>query len=384
MFNSHNKMAKKNSLEQRESQRNRFIDGLVVGQVISSSSSTEELTVSKIPTKVTVQHPFCSISSWDRAQPEAGSLINVEFNKESNTPIMIGYRNYDPEKLVSAYNEGNSLYRELAEGELERMSKGMAYTFHTDRPLQQVRAGICEETYDGEKGISFKKSTLFLSQLHLHVSARLEDECRLGVVRRYKTALTTKLIEAPKGETGFSKESTLVLLSSDGKLLDYREGHVVNDDGTHAMSSQTGNFLRVRKKVFTKNENYLLEEIDNKANVLIKFPTDATKGLNLDISNGSLQVSIGKDASIISTDQMLIKADGKSTATFGGYLTKLGIDAKHPLVFGDDFVKYLLQFLIEASVHTHPGTTPSPNMATACTNLASVLPNVVSRNVTCE
>ena len=389
MFNHNNVDSilrlKRNRKEQRNSLLN---DSQFIGRITSISGADELAAVSGVPSKVVITHPFLSLTSWDRAIPEVGSTIMVEYNKNINEAIMDGYRLLTPRDSIDNYKSGTGLYMELAPGEFQRLSSGMAYTFHGNRPIKESFAGLVGYRLDGDSNTYIEKSATFIREMHQHKVGTLEDFSLLGVVRRPVTSVTTKLIKDTI-DNCFAKENTLVLVNKKRKLLDYREGNVVSDLGIFDVCSFTGNTLRVQKKVFTINDNYTLKEIDTLGNIFIQTPSDAVNGIKVSISSGRLVMDVGKDLSLTVTKDTVmtsnanttITSTGNNTAEFGAYLTKLGLDASHPLIYGDSLVKALLQFLLSASVHVHPGVAASPDFAAACTTLASSLPNTVSRNV---
>lgn len=424
MFNATSAQSVRYQKQQRERQGNRFKQGDVYAQIKSISSSSEEIVAMGIPTKVQVTHPFLSLTSWDRAIPEQGTSISVCYNEEAGLPLMTMYRNIDPSEAISKYNSGSSLYKELSQGELDRMSKGMANTFHANRPVKYSRAGLVEQILNGDEMTLFERSPTFVWQLHQHKVATLEDEMRFGVVRRYKNSVDKVLIKVPiiEGGQGFAKEHSMILVNKLGTLIDRREGNVCDDSGVFLTHPTTGKNLRYQELIYTLLKNKYSKIIDLCGNCKIEYPMEATEGLDIDIPMGRFVANFGRDASITVTDKIdistsnklniestlettqtvgkaylltvkdkmelvstkdaTVKADGKSTMAVGGFLTKLGLDGSHPLLFGDTFVQKLIEFLVKASVHTHPGVPPSPDFSSACITLSTALSECVSRNVT--
>lgn len=399
MFNATSPKSITYQLQQRRQQQNKFVDGDVFAQIKTVSSSSEQIVATGIPTKVTITHPFLSTSSWDRAIPEQGSVISACYNKEAGLPLMTMYRNIEPSEAVSKYNSGNSLYKELSQGELDRMSSGMANTFHANRPVKYSRAGLVEQVLNGDEMTLFEKSPTYVWQMHQHEVATLNDEMRLGVVRRYKNSVDKVIIKnsIAEGGIGFAKEHSLVLVNKLGTLIDRREGNVCDDSGMFLTHPTTGFNLRYRELVYTMLQNYHSKIIDYNGNCKIEYPIEATDGLDVDIPMGRFVLNTGRDISITSLDKIdmstsntlniestlnsTIKANGTSTMSIGGFLTKLGIDGKHPLMFGDTFVQNLIEFLVSVSVHTHPGVPPSSEFSAACIKLSTALSQCVSRSV---
>ena len=403
MFNATSPSSIAYQLNQRKQQDNKFLGGDVFAQIKSVSSSSEEVVTNGVPTKITITHPFLSVSSWDRAIPEQGAVISACYNKEAGLPLMTMYRNIQPSELISKYNSGSSLYKELSQGELDRMSSGFANTFHANRPLIYNRAGLVEQILNGDEMTLFERSPTYVWQMHQHKVSTLDDEMRLGVVRRYKNPLEKKIIKnsVMEGGLGFAKEHTLVLVNKLGKLIDRREGNVCDDMGMFLMHPTTGFNLRYRELIYTILQHYHSKIIDFNGNCKIEYPVEATDGLDINIPMGRFQLKTGRDINVTAMDKVnistsmtmsieslldsKIEASGTSTMSVAGFLTKLGIrkesDVAHPLVFGDTLVEKLINFLIKVATHTHPSVPPSPEFSTACIELANALPSCVSKNV---
>lgn len=414
---------------------NKYLKGALLGQVLGISGFNEQARVFGFPTNVVIQHPFMSTHAWIRGLPEIGTPVMAEYNEESNEAIHTGYRNMDPSQALKEGAEGNSLYQELLPGEIDILSSGLNHQFLPNRPYDVRESGLVKSILDGDSSCFINKAVTYIDYLHQNEVATIKDTRIFGVVRRPETSVETRLVRAPESELGdfpnplakpgFAKEITHILNSKERILLDYREGHVVDDDGTSPVSNWTGNNLRLRKQLFNTNNEATKIEVDNLGNVDIIIPAKAENGIRLNVVSGSVQVTIGNELSIISEKNALYKANGDSTTTVesgylvetiekdikidakgnivqnsegnttlqalktstmtvGGFLTNLGQENKaiHPLLFGDTFIQAFMQLLVSLSTHVHPGiSTPSPDLAAACINLATQCPNFVSMNV---
>lgn len=380
-------------------------DSPTLGMILSVSGSDEQMSVSSSPSRVTIVHPFMSMTSWDRAIPEAGSTVFVKYNKDVNEPVMTNYRLLTPKESIDNYNSGTGLYMELAPGEFQRLSSGLAYTYHSNKMAKESFAGLVGYTLDGESNTYLEKAPTFVKLLHQHEVGTIKDTYRLGVVRRPVTSVTTKIVKDVLNNC-FAKEHTLILVNKKGVLLDYREGNVVSDLGTFDICSATGNQLRSSKKVYTSSSNYTLKEIDNLGNIFIKTSKDAVSGLNLDVTSGRFVGSIGKDLSLTVTNDISVlgnsdisltskksvKIDGstniditaKNINTLDGITINLGKKATHPLLHGDTFLTSLLEFLVSTSAHTHPGGAASLEYAAAVLAIQTSLVNVLSKKTLTE
>lgn len=429
--------------EKAKERANPYNLGIRFAQILGVGSYSEEVRISSFPTKAIVPHPFLSISSWIRGMPEIGSTVSAQFTKENNEVIITGYRSLNPKESLKEAASGNSLYQELLPGELDFMSSGLSHEYKASRPIDVREAGLVRSMLDGDTSCLINKSVTFIDILHQNEVATIKDTRRFGVVRRPKNSIETALVRAPdeSSATGvstekqpFAKENTLILVTKDGKyLLDYREGNVIEDDGTSPVSAWTGKNLRLRKKYFNTNQNATSVEIDCFGNIDVYIPEEAENGFRCVIAKGSAEVNVENSVSVISTKDSLYKADGDSTLTIqagyfkkeitkdssisvdgnrtitikgthtatadkdvtiqakgtstlsvGGFLTNLGQEgkAKHPLLYGDDWIKEFLQFLIKLATHVHPGiSVPSPDIAAACAEFAEKCPTFVSTNV---
>ena len=435
------KTAKAIFREARQSREraNPFDTGISLGQVLNISGSSETVQTTRFPTDVIIQHPFLSSNSWIRALPELGTNISARYTPEINTALHLGYYTSTASSATKDCAEGNGLYIELLPGEIETLSSGMTHHFQTSRPVDVREAGLVRSILDGDSSTYSRRAVTYIDTLHQHKVATLDDTHRFGVVRRPVTSVETRIVKAPVEDEGFgsaslassvansltgakekpkfAKELSTILVNSDGYLLDYREGNVVENDGTHPVNDWTGKYLRLRKQVFNTEQESTKIEIDSQGNIDISVPDAAESGIRLNVISGSIDAKIGNEISVISTNNFLIKADGSSTLTeqcgtfiqqvddtitvtsngdasyqakktstltVGGFLTNLGQEgnAKHPLLFGDDFIQEFMQLLVNLATHVHPGVAvPSPDLATACINLAAKCPTFVSRNV---
>lgn len=420
----------------QKNRANKYLNGNMFAQILGISGYSEQARVSGFPTKIIVQHPFLSTNAWIRGLPEVGTPVSVQYNPETDEAVHNGYRQLDPQEALKNGAEGNSLYIELVPGEIDVLSTGLAHSFKASRPVDVREAGLVRSTLDGDTSCFVNKAVTYIDILHQNEVATIKDTRRFGVVRRPETSVETRIVRAPESELGggggllgavksavlgdkpgFAKEMTTVLVSKERTLLDYREGHVIEDDGTYPVNSWTGNNLRVRKQVFNTEDEETSLEIDNLGNIDISVPDKADKGIRVTITSGSLDFKAGDEISMISTNNSLYKADGFSTMTvesgyyvkkvdntikitsggdstiqaeklstmsIGGFLTSLGQDGKasHPLLFGDDFIQAFMQLLVQLATHVHPGiSVPSPDLANACIQLATKCPSFVSRNV---
>lgn len=186
------------------------------------------------------------------------------------------------------------------------------------------------------------KAPLHVRNLHLHVSGELGDEERFGVVQRPDRASTfkTKFISADRAidpalaasvaataatsgvvvDPGpFAKEHTRILKTGSlfpPKLLDVREGDVVDDQGNVVNLSTTNAPLRYKGEWFMDGAQagVFFVGIDKSGNFAVNLPQEAEAGGEMIIPSGDLLITIGKAHSVsVQKDYGLQTVDGSMT-----------------------------------------------------------------------
>lgn len=319
-------IAEQTRTRQRERQRNaEMVNGAPwLGFITGSSDPENELvTVSyhagerKFPN----MHPFTGADSWIRTAMESGQQVVMAQRPDAEEPELLAYSFKDPKLRIKAFGDGQGLYRPLTPGEIDIHSKGAAQTYYSRRPLLEHRAGLIRSWLNQDELQSGAKAPVHVRFLHLHKSDAVGDEERFGVVQRPdESAFLTKFIsadrepsdeltqqtEAAAGESGieaeqgpFAKEHTRILLSGASfpeKLIDVREGDVIDDEGNVVNLSASGEPLRYKGEWFMQSEDggVFFVGIDDLGNFSVHAPDEAETGGDINIPMGELIINIGK------------------------------------------------------------------------------------------
>jgi hypothetical protein len=291
--------------------------------------------------KLRTAHPYTGSDSWIRAGAQASQNVILAQRPDSDEPEILSYAFRQPEVRIQAYKDGAGLYRPLTPGELEIHSRGAAQSFYSRRPLLEQRAGLIRAWLDQDELQSGAKAPIHVRNLHLHKGGEIGDEERFGVVQRPDgSTFLTKYISADRSpdptlvagiaETAatsgiivdpgpFAKEHLRVLKTGalfPEKLLDVREGDVMDDEGAPINLSLTGKPLRYKGEWFTddEREGVFFVGIDNKGNFAIAAPDEAETGGDLKIPMGDLVIYVGvSEVLTVQKDYARTTVDGQMT-----------------------------------------------------------------------
>lgn len=290
--------------------------------------------------KLKTMHPYTGSDSWIRAGMEASQSVIMAQRPDSAEPELLSYSFKSPEDRLSAYKDGAGLYRPITPGEIEIHSKGTAQTYYSRRPLLEQRGGLIRQWLNQDELQSGAKSPVHVRNLHLHKTDEVGDEERLGVVQRPDGLITSKFVTADRiidpiilakvtstaAVSGvvplpgpFAKEHLLVLksgatLPSPEKLLDVRQGDVIDDEGEVVNLSSSGNPLRYKAEYFTESVlgGAVFLGIDDQGNWSAHFPDEAEVGGDLVIPAGDLLIRLGKNwVNTVENDYTLTCVDGE-------------------------------------------------------------------------
>lgn len=298
--------------------------GTVFTKVLSSDPETEKVKVASIvgdhnkPTEFA--YAFNSRTGWIRGQPEDGTTMLSVIGADSKEVHAVSY--YDPTKSGSVreyVNAANTIrssptsppaktlgYRPIAPSEVDLASK-FAQLFLGYRHHFSARGGLSHLL------LSNSSAVVETAQLRVHGPHHvdnevLNDEIRFGVVRRVTpntTPSTPALIReggvvaglagVVGGAPPFAKEVSVVLngRGSPTKLLDHRQGHVIDDRGQPVLHSETRKRLRAIFRWGTES-GYTTTEIDEDGNWQMTTPRSAGVGGLVKIPYGHFQMSVGR------------------------------------------------------------------------------------------
>jgi hypothetical protein len=297
--------------------------GAIFSKVVSPAAEAERVNVeSFIGNKViNYAYPFASANAWIRGQPEAGTTMLAIVGGDSNDLQPIGYYDATKSGTVASYQAlatelrssptttvpRTQPYRVLTPGDID-MGSNFAQTFMGLKDVHQSRGGLSHFT------MTSQKATLETPLFEVHgpaYSAKrdLNDEMRFGVVRRAtatgRQALPTLIrgsgvsTRDPLTGAPFAKELTTVLnwFGLPGKLLDHRQGIVVDDFGDVVRGLKTNQELRAKFQWFTLADATRVE-VDNQGNWYLGTALESTQGGIIEVPTGNILVDVGQRATV--------------------------------------------------------------------------------------
>lgn len=305
---------------------------------------------------ISYAYPFVSTNAWIRGQPETATTMLSILGSDTNDLQPIGY--YDPAKSGAAtrYDAvANELrvaptsavpkilpYRSITPGDLD-MGSNFAHQFLGLQDVYQARGGLSHFAMTSQKAV------VESPQFEVHgpghrTAAFLNDEIRFGTVRRVTatsgSATAPSLVRSSQLSSrsptkfAFAKEHALTIGSYGfsplgGKLVDHRQGNVVEDDGRLARSAQTQQELRARFRWFSLLSE-TKAEIDQSGNWSLTTSGDGFDGGSVDIPAGRFGLKVGQNV------DMQSNLDFKINVAAGRFCTSanLGFDV-YTRAFGD-------------------------------------------------
>lgn len=396
-----------NRLRQRRKQKNLdFAKGSVFSGfvTIDHDGDNEKVGLSYHAGQATIPtlHPYIGADSWIRTGAEAGQPMLAAQRPDSEVPDLLAYVGQDNGVRVDAYNAGVGLYRPLAPGEIEMHSKGLAQTHYSRRPVLEQRGGVVRDWLDQDRLEAGARSPTHVRHLHGKRSGVMGDEERFGVVTRPTSPTETKYIRSSRiidpvfgaiyaasaatagvvAQPGpWAKEHTRIIKTgaiTPEKLIDVREGDVIDDYGDVMNLSKTGKPLRFKGEWFTEGllGGALYVGVDRDGNFSVRAPDDATSGGDVAIPAGDLLIEVGANHTVqVQTDYALSTTEGNATieAQTGYTVTvadgsivlspSVQLDvgqADEPAVLGNQLIDLLGQFLDLFGQHFHTGNMGAP------------------------
>ena len=358
---------------------------------------------------LTTLHPYMGSDSWIRVGAEAGIPVVMANRIDANTPEILKYAFRQPIDRINAYTKDKlGLYRPLSPGEIEIHSKGTAQSHYSRRPRVEHRGGMIRSWLDQDDLEAGSRAPVHIRQLHLNKGGNLGDEERFGVVQRpdqsgivvskvwKKFVRAERLIDPVFGaefaasaiaagivtEPGpWAKEHTRILSTGaalPSKLIDIREGDVIDDFGDVLNMSLTGNPLRFKGEWFCDNilGGAFFVGIDSDGNFSVQAPDAATTGGQLTIPQGDLIVQIGASHGVtVQTDYTLSTVEGGVNIESNTDMTVRVVDgsivmqpstrmdvgqADEPAVLGNVALNFFTQLIDLLVSHVHTGNTGAP------------------------
>ena len=314
--------------------------------VVSSPLLDEQVAIQNFMTGTkarlsTIVYPFASENAWIRGQPEADTLIMSMIGADSKDQHPVAYydstkstvsRRYSDEVAELRLNPRQTTgdikpYRALNPGELD-IASHFAQTFHGMRDVYQSRGGLSHFSMTSQSA-NIDTALFQVRGPMFKLTNNLRDETRFGTVRRVvpnSKISSPTLVRSSQRSTldpanfAFAKEHTVVVnsfgvLPLGLKLIDHRQGNVIEDDGQKATSLATGQELRARYRWFSLLSE-TAAEIDQYGNWSFTTANDGTDGGRISIPTGSLVADVGQRVNIrANSDISLSSSIGYFTAS---------------------------------------------------------------------
>lgn len=280
-------------------------------------------------------HPFMGPNSWIRCMPEKGSQFLMSMRGDVKEMEIARSYNQSPSTRLRNYAESNNTYRPLSQGEIDIQSSGYAGSFLSERGNYEFRAGGLTGAMSRDELEIYWKSPVHSLRGPMHKAGEIGDEQRFGVVSRpSKDRPKTVSTFLRVGGQSWGKEYMRVLKSknSPSTLVDYREGNVVDDDGSVPGHTISGKALRARAKFGNVDGSTTKWELDEAGNIAVYLPASADEGFVLSVPTGPITLKSGKDLKLFVADHMVMSS-GKNFAMSIGDNLELG-SAKETVLRG--------------------------------------------------
>jgi len=225
--------------------------------------------------------------------PEPGTPAVIASRGDAHETEVQYYWTGLPEQRIRDYRAGVGHYRELAHGEFELMSFGMAQVFGSRRGMLWLRGGICTGWFSNDDlEIGFKAAT-HRRVLHDHTTGEINQEERYGVVWRTDPDDVSKRTY-PRVRGAFAHEHLRrgSARSTPGNLYYHREGHVIDDEGEQE-ESPIGTKLRVYNQWIDTVGDILSVMVDENSNTWVTLTGKATTGVTVKVPKGTFRVEAG-------------------------------------------------------------------------------------------
>ncbi len=305
-------------VKQQEKNRQNYqgYSGPFEGRVENIGPFRDTMVVSYGPTEgreMPIQHPFVGSTSWIRSTPDVGTkyLLQLRGDSEQATPLNTLPINSETRSVL--YNQQYNLYRGMSAGEHDILSKGFGALYLGEMGHVDTRSGVGARAHLNKLSLEHQVHTAtHRKTMIFNVAGQLNDEERIGVVKRWQDAIDEKYIRA--GEA-FQAEKFTRLMNPAGEnptvLFQEIEGQVYDDVGTRVNHTLSNVPLRYQKLRYTNNNQVHRTEVDESGNTLIQHPDVATEGFQHDIPKGNYRKNVGlnREISIGKDEFVTVKED---------------------------------------------------------------------------
>jgi hypothetical protein len=286
------------------------------GTVVSITAQTDTMGVRFGPTNsrpMPIQHPFVGTTSWLRSVPEINTQFLMQNRFDTNQPEALKTIPPSSSKRSADYLNQTNTYRTLSAGEHDFSSSGLASSYYGRRGHLDMRSGHAIKRGLNRDTLSVDDSApTHVKNLLLNTVGKMGDEERLGIVKRWTTAIDHEYVQDENKK--FKAEHYLHILNPAGSepaiLLRRIEGQVYDDAGDEILQSSTNLPLRHQSLFYTTTDEYVSIEIDENGNQFINYPSTATTGHEMIIPNGNYRAEmINRDITLSGDETVAVSGN---------------------------------------------------------------------------
>ena len=283
------------------------------GVIVSVTPEADTVGVTFGPARerrMPIQHPFNGSSSWIRSVPEVNTRLLMQNRYDSKQPEALKTIPFPSEMRAGDYLKQTNAYRTLSAGEHDIASSGLALAYFSRRGHVDLRSGHAVKSSMNRETLSIEDSApTHVKNLLLNTVGELGDEERLGIVKRWKTAVDHEYIQ--DANNNFQAEHYIHLKNPAGSapfvLLEKTEGQVYDESGERLNQASTNLPLRHQSLFYTTTDEVLRIEVDENGNQVVQYPSTATTGFEMVIPNGSYKAEmINRDITIKGDEQVSV------------------------------------------------------------------------------
>ena len=279
---------------------------------------------------INITHPAMGVRSWFRFLPEEGASAIIAQRSDTASQEVLYYDNANASAKIAAYLRGVGHYRNLANGELDLSSSGLAQTHWSSRGKLSLRGGAISGWLDNDTLEAGFRAPTHRRLLHdyMHSSALIGEE-RFGLV--FRGAGPERKYVRYRGD--FAREYVRQLNAEGDQALAYtHEGHVHDADG-NILKAPSNRPLRLLSQWSTEGTgessancagSRIQNMIDSTGNVWWDLPASASIGWTTRIAGGGFRIEAEKGIQASSRDTIEINSASDMTAQSTGVLTIRG------------------------------------------------------------
>lgn len=265
-----------------------------------------------------VAHPYIGSMSWLRICPDRGTKLFVGTRAENMESYISAYVAEDisgssVSTLIEATESGKFYFRVLKEGEYQFTSSGLADVNWYQNGNLALRGGAVAMTLSNTKLEAHTDAPVHRRTVLDSQFLSIGNEERFGSVTRPSPIDATQQT-AVKVNGKFVKEylRSYTLPDLRTAAVDFREGMVIEDNGTPALLN--GAKLRARLKYGTTTGDSIQFVADETGNVVVTIP-QSSMGLVVKTVQSDMKLDVGKNLHAIVTEGAYVTAKTVKVST---------------------------------------------------------------------